>query len=122
MLAPQMIPLVTEPGKNEVALCGCPHEPVAVLERHPGQARLLSQPVEYSARQTGKRADGSRTAGWARSSYAIAIGLLSDRGIAISTRPLMVICPARPRLAPRGPGGAVLALHQFFRFFPLEVD
>jgi hypothetical protein len=122
MLAPQMIPLVTEPGKNEVALCGYLHEPVEVLERYPEQERLLSQPVECSARQTGKRAVGSRTAGWARSIDAIAIVLHSDRAIAISPRPLMMIGPTSPRLAPWGPGGTRSCSPPVFSIFPLEVD
>ena len=88
MLAPQMIPLVTESGKNEVALREYIHEPVEVLENDPEQERMLSQPAKCSAKQTGKRPVGNCTAGWARNIFAIAIGLLCDSSIANPTGPL----------------------------------
>jgi peptidoglycan/xylan/chitin deacetylase (PgdA/CDA1 family) len=121
MLAPQMIPLVTESGKNEVALRGYIHEPVEVLENDPEQERLLSQQVECSAKQTGKRPVGSCTVGWARNIYTIAIDLLYDSSIANPTRPLMVICPPAP-VSPPGAWRDPLFVSTSFSIFPLEVD
>jgi peptidoglycan/xylan/chitin deacetylase (PgdA/CDA1 family) len=122
MLAPQMIPLVTESGKNEGALRGYIHEPVEVLENDPQQERLFSQPVECSAKRTGKRPVGSCTVGWARNIYtiAIAIELLYDSSIANPTRPLMVICPSAPASPLRGLGGTRCSSPPVLLSFPLR--
>ena len=121
MLAPQMIPLVTESGKNEGALRGYTHEPVEVLENDPQQERLLSQPVKCSANKTGKHPVGSCTVGWARNILTIAIDLLYDSSIANPTRSLMVIYPPAP-VSPSGAWRDPWFVSTSFSIFPLEVD
>ena len=122
MLAPQMIPLVTESGKNEVALSGYIHEPVELLENDPEQARQLSQPVECSAKQTGKRPVGSSTAAGARIIYTIAIACSATVALPIPPVHSHGDLPHQPPVSPPGAGRDPLLVSTSFSIFPLEVD
>jgi peptidoglycan/xylan/chitin deacetylase (PgdA/CDA1 family) len=104
MLTPPMTPLITNSGKSEVALHGYIHEPVEVLDKGPEEKRRLSQPIDCSAKQTGKRPVGSRRAGWAVSNRTIGIDLLYGSSMANPTRPRMVHCMPAPLSSP-GVGG-----------------
>jgi hypothetical protein len=101
MLAAPMTPRITNSGKSEVALDGYIHEPVAVLDKGPEEKRPLNQPIDCSAKQTGKRPVGSRTAGWAVSKRTIGIDLLYDSSMASPTRPRMALCTRAPLSPPR---------------------
>jgi peptidoglycan/xylan/chitin deacetylase (PgdA/CDA1 family) len=82
VLNPEMLDLIKQSGRHELALHGWVHENLNAVNDPVEEARLLTQSLDYFDKAYGKRPVGSRAPAWAFSPYSVEVlrksGLLYD--------------------------------------------
>jgi peptidoglycan/xylan/chitin deacetylase (PgdA/CDA1 family) len=82
ILNPEMIPLIQQSGRHEIALHGWIHENQNSVNDPVEEARLLEQSLAYFERVLGRRPAGSRAPAWSFSPHSVDVlrrsGLLYD--------------------------------------------